>query len=186
MLYQALPDYQDRLERGGPLLDVGSGVGGALLSTLTLFDKLHAVGVDVVPEVTAELSRRAQDADVADRVDIRTLDARTLRDESAFTVCYWAQAFFSADARVDTLAAVFRALRPDGLLLVQELFPPQTVEDEPATRVALDRLFYRQQGVAFGLSAEDLAAEGHAAGFQDAQIIDSPLGRLVVMRKPDC
>ncbi|MCA1283501.1 hypothetical protein, partial [Saccharopolyspora sp. 7B] len=33
VLYQALPDYQDRLARGGPLLDVGSGVGGALLTT---------------------------------------------------------------------------------------------------------------------------------------------------------
>jgi SAM-dependent methyltransferase len=184
MLYQALPEYRDRLERGGPLLDVGSGVGGALVTTLTLFDKLRAVGVEIVPEVTAELGRRAWDAGVVDRVDIRTVDARALRDESMFTVSYWAQAFFPSETRADTLAAVVRALRPDGLLLMQELFPPQPEQDKPTTRAALDRLSYRQQHVAFGLSAEDLAGEGRAAGLQDAQIIDSPVGRLVVLRKP--
>lgn len=184
MLYQALPEYRDRLERGGPLLDVGSGVGGALLTTLTLFDKLRAVGVEIVPEVADELGRRAQEAGVVDRADIRNVDARDLRDESVFTVSYWAQAFFPEETRADTLAAVVRALRPDGLLLMQELFPPQTEQDEPTPRAALDRLSYRQQHVAFGLSAEDLADEGRAAGFQDAQIIDSPVGRLVILRKP--
>jgi hypothetical protein len=38
---------------------VGSGIGGALLTTLTLFDKLRAVGVEIVLEVAAELGRRA-------------------------------------------------------------------------------------------------------------------------------
>lgn len=184
MLYEALPEFRERLECGGPLLDVGSGVGGALLTALTLFDKLRAVGVEIVPEVAAECRRRAGVAGVADRVDIRTMDARTLRDESAFPVCFWAQPFFSQDVRADTLAAVFRALRPNGLLLVQELFPPQTTGDEPTARTQLDRLFFRQRQVPFGLSAEELAAEGRAAGFRDAQVTDSPLGRLVLMRKP--
>jgi SAM-dependent methyltransferase len=184
MLYQALPEYRDRLDRGGPLLDVGSGVGGALLTTLTLFGELRAVGVEIVPEVAAALGRRAQDAGVEDRVDIRNVDARDLRDESVFTVSYWAQAFFPAETRADTLAAVVRALRPDGLLLMQELFPPQTGQDKPTTRAALDRLSARQQHIAFGLSAEDLADEGRAAGLRDARIIDSPVGRLVTLRKP--
>ncbi|MEU9151769.1 class I SAM-dependent methyltransferase [Streptomyces sp. NPDC048417] len=186
MLYEALPEFRARLESGGPLLDVGSGVGGALLTGLTLFDKLHAVGVESVPEVAAECRRRAETVGVTDRVDIRTMDARALRDESAFSVCFWAQPFFSQDVRADTLAAIFRALRPNGLLLVQELFPPQTAQDKPTARTRLDRLFFTQRHVPFGLSAEELAAEGRAAGFQDAQVTDSPLGRLVLMRKPDC
>ena len=68
--------------------------------------------------------------------------------------------------------------------MLQELFPPHAGPDEPGTRATLDRLFFRQQQVAYGLSAEDLAAEGRVAGFRDAQIIDSPVGRLVVLRKP--
>lgn len=184
VLYQTLPEYRDRLAHGGPLLDVGSGVGGALLTTLTLFDKLRAVGVEVVPEVAAELRRRAEDAGVADRVDIRATDARRLRDESAFAVSFWAQAFFSDSDRADTLAAIFRSLRPDGLLLMQEHLQPRTAQEEPTTRAQLDHLFYRQQNVTFGLSAEALAAEASASGFHETQIIDTPVGRLVVTRKP--
>ncbi|KOV79708.1 cyclopropane-fatty-acyl-phospholipid synthase family protein [Nocardia sp. NRRL S-836] len=181
LLYRHLPEYRERLEAGGPLLDVGSGVGGALLTTLGLFDRLRAVGVEVVAEVADELRERADEAGVADRVEIRTSDARALTDESAFAVCHWAQAFFTDDARADTLAAILRALRPDGLLVLRELFPPQ---QEATVRGALDRLFYRQQRVAYGLSAEDLAAEGEKAGFTGAQVVDSPLGRLVLLRKP--
>jgi len=56
--------------------------------------------------------------------------------------------------------------------------------DAATTRSQLDRLFHRQQDLAFGLSAEDLATEAEAAGFRDARIIASPLGRLVTLRKP--
>lgn len=184
LLYQALPDYRGRLCRGGPLLDVGSGVGGALLTTLTLFDELRAVGVEIVPEIAAESRRRAHEAGVASRVEIRAADASTLDDESAFTVSYWAQAFFPTGTRAEVLAAIFRALKPEGLLLMQELFPPADDGDDPTTGSLLDELFYRQQNIAFGCSAEALAAEAGAAGFEDPQIIDSPVGKLVLVRKP--
>nr|WTC14144.1 class I SAM-dependent methyltransferase [Streptomyces anthocyanicus] len=186
MLYDVVPEFKARLEGGGPLLDVGCGVGGALLTALTLFDRLRAVGVETVPEVADECRRRAEAAGVADRVDIRTMDARKLRDESAFSVSFWAQPFFSQDVRADTLATIHRALRPNGLLLVQELFAPQTAQDEPTPRTQLDRLFFTQRQIPYGLSAEELADEGSAAGFQDPQVADSPLGRLVLLRKPDC
>jgi SAM-dependent methyltransferase len=117
---------------------------------------------------------------VADRVEVRCVDARDLDDEASFTACFWAQAFFPADARAATLAAILRALRPDGLLLVQEVLPPQ-----PATvRAQLDQLFFRQLDAAVGVSAEALAAEADAAGFRDARIIESPLGRLVLAHTP--
>ncbi|WP_434453337.1 SAM-dependent methyltransferase [Lentzea sp. E54] len=181
ILYQSLPGYRDRLDRGGPLLDVGSGIGGVLLTTLTLFDKLRAVGVEIVPEVAAELGKRAEEAEVAGRAEIRAVDARTLTDVEKFEVSFWAHEFFPVETRADTLAVILRALRPGGLLLVQELFPPR---EEPTTRTALDRLFFEQQRTAFGRSAEELADEGRAAGFQEADIIATPLGRLVMLRKP--
>lgn len=82
------------------------------------------------------------------------------------------------------LEAVFGALRPDGLLLTQETFPPATARDGDATRARLDRLLHRRQHIAAGLSAEDLVAEAEAAGFRDPRVLDSPVGRLVVVRKP--
>ncbi|WP_433209578.1 hypothetical protein ACQP1G_12840 [Nocardia sp. CA-107356] len=74
-----------------------------------------------------------------------------------------------------------RALRPGGLLLMQELFLPS---DEPSVRALLDGLFFRLQDVAFGRSAESLAVEAATEGFERADIIDSPLGRLVLVHKP--
>ena len=145
MLYEALPEYRDRLERGGPLLDVGSGVGGALLTTLDLFTGLRAVGVEIAPEVTADLTARARDLGVADRVDIRTADARRLDDESTFTACYWAQAFFPAGARADApLCAKFAGQA--GSTLRSPLFalraPATTAAPTPpATTAPNNRLF---------------------------------------------
>ncbi|MFR0359243.1 SAM-dependent methyltransferase [Streptomyces sediminimaris] len=184
LVYEALPEYRDRLAAGGPLLDVGSGVGGALLTTLSLFPGLRAVGVEIVPAVAAETRDRAEEAGVASRVAVRAVDARSLEDESAFAVCYWAQGFFPAGTRTDVLKAIFRALQPGGLLLMQETFPSTTARDGCTTRSRLDRLVYRRQNIAYGLSAEDLVAEAEAAGFQDLLVLDSPAGRLVMVRKP--
>lgn len=84
-----------------------------------------------------------------------------------------AQEFFPADARAGTLAAILRALKPGGLLLVQELFPPLELD---TTQNALDRVFFGQLGTEFGRPAEEIADEGQAAGFELAEIIASPLG----------
>lgn len=180
LLYDALPEYRERLEQGGPLLDVGSGVGGALLTTLTLFEKLHAVGIENVPEVAKEVQRRAQQANVTTRVRIRATDASTMDDENVFAVSFWAQAFFPAGTRADVLAAIFRALKPGGLLLMQELPPSATT----TARAHLDRLFFRQLGIPYGITADELAAEAATAGFRRSAIVESPAGRLVLVRKP--
>ncbi|MBB4689004.1 SAM-dependent methyltransferase [Amycolatopsis jiangsuensis] len=181
LIHEALPEFRELLEKGGPLLDVGSGVGGFLLTTTSLFDRLHAVGVEVVEEVAAELRSRAHQAGLAERVEIRTLDARELTDEGTFAASFWAQPFFAAEARPGTLAAIRRAVRPGGLLLMQELFPPLT--EQAGSRDRLDQLFHRRQGATFGRSAEELAAEAVAAGFRDPEIVETPLGRLVAVRR---
>ena len=183
-LYAAVPEYQARLEQGARVLDVGCGIGAGVLSTATLFGTVHAVGVEVVPEIAEETRRRAVAVGVADRVEIRTADARTLTDVAAFDVAFWAQPFFDPSIRADTLAVILRALRPDGLLVVQELFPPVSEQDDANVRVRLDRLFLEQHHATFGRTAEELAAELTTAGFGDAQIVTSPLGRLIMSRKP--
>ncbi|GHF40890.1 SAM-dependent methyltransferase [Amycolatopsis bartoniae] len=180
MVFEAVPAYRDALAAGGPLLDLGSGVGGALLTSLALYPRLRAVGVELVPEVAAELRDRAREAGLGDRVEIREADATGLRDEAEFAAAFWAQPFFPDSSRDAVLAVIFRALRPGGLLLLQELVPQQ----ETTTRTLLDRLFDTRRGITYGRSAEDLAVEATGAGFADAEIAMSPLGRLVLARRP--
>ncbi|MFH7340818.1 SAM-dependent methyltransferase [Streptomyces sp. KHY 26] len=178
MAYAEVPDYRDRLAAGGPLLDVGSGVGGALLSTLTTYPALRAVGVERAGDVVKELRERAEDAGVDSRLEIRHTDAQELDDEAVYNVCYWAQAFFPQHTRETTLAAIRRALAPGGLLLVQELAAPA---DDLCS--FLDALVADCRGVPPVVSAEDLAAELRTGGFTDVQVVPTPVGRLVLGRR---
>ncbi|SEG82803.1 Methyltransferase domain-containing protein [Actinacidiphila yanglinensis] len=185
MAFGSVPEYRDRLSAGGPLLDVGSGVGGALLAGLTLYPELRAVGVERAGDVVDELRERAEAAGVTSRLEIRQIDAQGIVDEAVYEVAYWAQAFFPRDARAATLAAVRRALVPGGLLLVQELLPP--VQETPDTRLsaALDALVAESRGVPPVRTAEELATELRNADFDDVQVTVTPVGRLVVGRRGD-
>ncbi|MFE5113672.1 SAM-dependent methyltransferase [Streptomyces sp. NPDC056663] len=183
MAFDSVPEYRDRLSAGGTLLDVGSGIGGALLASLTMFPALRAVGVERADDVVKELRERAEAAGVTSRLEIRQADAQELDDETVHEVAYWAQAFFPRDARATTLAAVRRALVPGGLLLVQELSPPAQDSPDAHLHSALDALVADSRGVLPVRTAEELAAELRNGGFEDVQVTATPVGRLVVGRR---
>ncbi|MBT0771484.1 class I SAM-dependent methyltransferase [Kineosporia sp. J2-2] len=170
-VYDAMPEVSAALTDGGPMLDLGSGIGGALLTTAQLFPGLKLVGVDLVPEVVAELARRRDALDLAGQVEVRCLDARDLPDRGTFRVAYWAQGFFTDDARAGTLAVLRRALAGDGLLVLQE---------QPST--AADAVRQGQHGIGAGRTAAELAAEAREAGFVLVRQVRTGLGNLVVVR----
>ena len=179
-LLDALPDFRDALA-DGRYLDVGCGVGSFVLSTAQTLPGMRAVGIELVPAVAAEGARRAVALDVADRVDIRCMDARDLDVEDEFDSAFWAQPFFPTDTRPQTLAAIRRALKPGAKLYMQELerLPEPGVERDA---FALRRLVFTGWGVPFARSAEDLTAEAEAAGFILDRIASPPFGRIVVAR----
>lgn len=162
---------------------MGSGAGGALLSTVTAYPELRAVGVERAGDVVEELRNRAEAASVAPRVEVRHADAQHLTDEAVYPVCYWAQAFFPHGTREVTLAALRRALTPDGLLLVQELTPPPDASSPATLSATLDTLLADCRGIPPVASAESLTTELRTAGFTDVTVIPTPVGLLVVARK---
>jgi SAM-dependent methyltransferase len=183
-LVDLLPGYQV-LAEGGRLLDVGCGIGWAMLNLATLYPAARQVGIELIPEVAAETERRARALGVQDRVEVRCQDAQTYDAEETFDTAFWAQPFFPEPTRAGTLKMIWRALKPGGVLIMQELFVHPEDDDEAAVReFALTRLLYQHWGVRFAPSAEHLADEAAAGGFELDRIASTPLGRLVLMRRP--
>jgi predicted O-methyltransferase YrrM len=171
LVYQALPEVTAALQSGGPMLDLGSGVGGALLTTAQLYPQLKLVGVDFVPEVTAETRLRRDKLGLTDQVEVRTLDARDLPEQGHFRVAYWAQAFFPDTSRAATLAVLRRALTDDGLLVLQE---------QPSTPT--DVVQQAQRGISAERSPDELAREAEDAGFVLVRQVTTAVGNLTLLR----
>ena len=180
-LLAQVPELSE-LPRVGRWLDVGCGVACASLTLATRIPEMRTLSIELVPTVAAEARRRAEELGVADRVEIRLMDARDLTERDAFVGAFWAQPFFPLSSRPATLAVILRALAPGGKLLVQELEPQPSAEGVPAH--SLRRLIGRGLGNWFGPTAEELAAEAVAAGFELDRIARTDFGRMVVARKP--
>ncbi|WP_433361887.1 SAM-dependent methyltransferase [Actinoplanes sp. CA-142083] len=176
MLFEPMPEMWEAM-REGRLLDVGSGVGGFVLTAATMLPGMRATTLELVPEVAAVAADRAKALGVDDRIDIRCMDARDFVAKVSYDVAFWAQPFFPAQARAATLAMIKRSLRPGGLLLVQELEPPS---EGPGS--TMRRMIAQSRGVPFARPIEELVAECVEAGFTDARIITADFGRVALLK----
>jgi len=181
-----LPEWPAAM-RNGRWLDVGCGVGATTLTLAAMYPQMRAVAIEVFPAIATEAKRRAKELGVSERVDVRNMDARDFAELGAFEGAFWAQPFFPPSSRAGTLAVIRRALRPGGLLIMQELDPePQTykLSDDERRSSALRRLLYRGWHMPFGLTAERLEAEAEAAGFAAVRVATTEFGRFVLVRRP--
>jgi ubiquinone/menaquinone biosynthesis C-methylase UbiE len=176
-----LPELSAAL-KAGTWLDVGCGVACATLTLASMFPEMEAVAIELVPTVAAETVRRAETFGVTDRIDIRVMDARDLDEPDTFSGAFWAQPFFPEQTRPETLAMLLRVLKPGGVLLMQEMEPEPDDADRPA--YTLRRLVTQGWGVPFGRTAEQLADEAKAAGFEIERLAQTDFGRLVIARRP--
>ncbi|BCJ48646.1 hypothetical protein Asp14428_01210 [Actinoplanes sp. NBRC 14428] len=181
-LLEPMPEVLPAM-REGRYLDVGSGVGGFLLNAAVVHPGVRITAVERIPAVAAELSRRAKEAGVEDRVEVRLADARTLDEADAYDAAFWAHAFFPAPTRAESLAAVRRALRPGGWLILQEMVADSSSEAARAD-FALNRLVAHAQELPFSRPAEELAKEAEAGGFEFVRVVQLPFGRVALLRKP--
>jgi cyclopropane fatty-acyl-phospholipid synthase-like methyltransferase len=115
---QMLPEVEALWKAGARHLEVGCGVGNALLGTVTTYPQVTAVGIEIDELTAAEAERRAGLLGLADRVEVRRMDACELQDESAFDTIQWSQFFFPTPTRPVVLQAMHRALKPGGYLFM--------------------------------------------------------------------
>ncbi|MFF1816832.1 SAM-dependent methyltransferase [Kribbella sp. NPDC058245] len=163
-------------------LDVGCGVAGATTTLAGMFPDLRGTAIELIPTVAAETQRRIDALGVGDRVDLKVMDARDFDEKDAFGAAFWAQPFFPAPTRQATLEMILRALRPGGILFVQEMEP--TPDDAGRPSYTLRKLVAQGWGVPFGPTAEDLADEAVAVGFELVRVAQTDFGRMVLVRRP--
>lgn len=184
-----LPELRARWEAGGHHLEFGCGAGATLVGFLAAHPRLTAVGVEINPAVIPETRRRAAAAGVADRVTVRQGDARDGAEAATYDSAFWAQQFFATPDRPALLAALRRALKPAGLLLVPTFVPGEPPVDDEALRAprgrayALNRVRFGHWGIP-ALTAAELRVEAETAGFASIRQTAFSTAFLLLFRAP--
>lgn len=181
------PIAQERLERGGTLLEIGPGAGYALAQYAARFPNARLVGIEFDPP-SADLGRRTvASAGVGDRVEIRLADANDLDDEDAYDLVVMNIALHEtggAPQYRNVLARCRRALKPGGSVLVSELPYPDSPADYRANPVykALAGVQIHEAQVGCGaITQGELRALLEEAGFANVRVAPQPLPTRFVM-----
>ena len=183
---QNVPEIAAALDGGGRYLELGCGVGGALLALVRAFPSTTAVGVELAPELAALATRTATELGLADRVRIVVGDAGDFHDADGFDVCFWSQFFFPADSRAGALAAALAALRPGGVLVAPApdvRLPHAGPYDDEARDNATERVLWATWRVP-ALTPDELVAEAVAAGFTSVRLASGAHVTTLVARAP--
>jgi len=122
-----VPGLIDDLERGIDVLDVGCGSGRAINFLARRFPKSRFTGIDLSEEAV-EAARREAEARGLGNARFAARDVARLDDAAGFDLITAFDAIHD-QARPDrVLAAIARALRPDGVFLMQEIAGTSHVE----------------------------------------------------------
>lgn len=115
---EMLPEVEALWLTGAHHLEVGCGVGNALLGIAATYPKVTAVGIEIDETTATEAKRRAAQLGVTDRVEVRCMDACELQEEKVYDTIQWSQFFFPTPSRSIVLRAMLRSLKPDGYLFM--------------------------------------------------------------------
>lgn len=126
-----VPGLTDRLEKGIEVLDVGCGMGRALNLLARSFPNSRFAGYDLSEQAIAAAGESAAEYSIANvHFEVRDL---TTFDQDAPTAAFDLITSFDAihdQARPErVLAGIFKALKPEGVYLMQDISASSKVED---------------------------------------------------------
>jgi len=124
-----VPGLLAGLSRGLDVLDVGCGRGRALNRMAATFPRSRFLGVDLSAEAVAAARAEAADRGLRN-VRFAVRDVGDLERERAFDLVTAFDAVHELAHPRAALAVVARALRPDGVLLMQEVRGTSRVEED--------------------------------------------------------
>ena len=140
----AMPDLVTLLAGGADVIDLHCGGGRWLAAVARRFPAARLVGVESEPDSTARAMRLVQEAGLESRIHIEAREVATITHDAAFDLAYFQHALHELPDPAAALKAAWRALRPDGWLLVLGWCLPSSLDDlatlhgQLITGVALD------------------------------------------------
>lgn len=132
----AVPDVQDKLERGARVADVGCGQGRALLKLVERFPRSTFVGYDIFAPNVERAWANARAAGVADRVRFEVADAAEGLPERFDVITTWDVVHDSVDP-LGLLRAIRNALESDGVYLCLDIRCSDRIEENTGSLAAM-------------------------------------------------
>ena len=158
---------------GRRVLDLGCGIGGALLMLAGNYGAGHVTGVDVEADSIARTAAKAKAAGLADRVTLTQVAPGPLPlPDGRFDVVFCKDvACHMADKR-PFFAEAFRVLEPGGLFLCTDFLARPESPGAPHWRAYVARI--ADYGLTFWFEPEAVYADGLAhVGFDPVEFIDN-------------
>jgi SAM-dependent methyltransferase len=125
-----LPGLGAQLRDASRILDVGCGGGWALVQLAERFPTTYCVGIDVEPDSVELAQRLIVERDLTDRCEARLQSVDQLGEEGAYDVAtsFLVVHEISPASKPAAFAAVARALKPEGSVLIFDEAYPETDE----------------------------------------------------------
>lgn len=172
------PELAGRLARPGRFLDVGSGVGLLALDAARAWPALKIDGLDIFEPALKLAAQNLADSGLSDRVTFRNLDVTALDAPGAYAAVWFAGPFIPAAVVPAALAALHRAMEPDGWLFFGLFRAPPL----PLPQALLDLRITRSGGYPWTVDEIRTLTGNH--GFRFVELLDSDgPGQIVVCRR---
>lgn len=121
-------DLMERMERGIRVADFGCGMGKALRAMARRYPRSQFVGYDFSPDVI-DMAKRETVAEALGNLRFEVMDAASYAGESEFDAICTFDAIHDQARPMTVLENIRRALRPDGVYVMQEIQGHTHLED---------------------------------------------------------
>lgn len=122
-----VPDVLERLENGISVLDVGCGSGRAMISLAETFPQSQFVGMDFSEEAIERARQEAAQRGVAN-IHFECRDAAAIIESNRFDMVTAFDSIHDQAHPAKVLQGIYRALRKDGVFLMQDIMSSSHVE----------------------------------------------------------